>query len=78
MKDPMLWFLIGTSLLFACLGDYTEALTLLVASIPMVGMDVFLHRRTQASTESLSGHLATRAVVLRDGSTHDSPTYAER
>lgn len=52
---------------------YTEALTLLGASIPLVGMDVFLHRRTQASTEGLSGHLATRAVVLRDGNTADIP-----
>jgi len=67
LKDPMLWFLIGTSALFAMIGDTREALILLVALIPLLGMDAFLHRRTQASTEGLSGRLATHAVVIRGG-----------
>jgi Ca2+-transporting ATPase len=32
-------------------------------------MDAYLHRRTQASTEGLSGRLATQAKVHRDGAT---------
>ena len=44
--DPMLWFLLGTSGLFAVTGDTTEALVLLAALVPFVGMDAFLHRRT--------------------------------
>ena len=66
LKDPMLWFLIGTSALFALIGDTREAVILLVALIPLLGMDAFLHRRTQASTEGLSGRLATHATVMRD------------
>ena len=66
-KDPMLWFLLGTSALFALVGEYTEAVILLIALVPFFGMDAFLHRRTRASTEGLSSRLATRAAVLRDG-----------
>lgn len=66
LKDPMLWFLIGTSALFALIGDTRESVILLLALIPLLGMDAFLHRRTQASTEGLSGRLATHATVMRD------------
>ena len=73
VKDPMIWFLIGTALLFTWLGDKTEALVLAMALIPIVGMDVYLHRRTQASTEGLSGRLASQATVMRDGALQDVP-----
>ncbi len=66
-RDPMFWFLIGTSLLFAFLGDYSESVILGLAIIPIVGMDAYLHRRTQASTESLSGQIDATATVVRDG-----------
>lgn len=63
----MLWFLLGTSALFAVVGEFTEAFILLVALIPFLGMDAYLHRRTQASTAGLSSRLAAQAVVMRDG-----------
>ena len=66
-KDPMLWFLLGTSLLFGVVGERNEALVLLVALLPFIGMDAFLHRRTQASIAGLSSQLASHADVLRDG-----------
>ncbi|MCH4267296.1 MAG: cation-transporting P-type ATPase [Brevundimonas sp.] len=69
-RDPMLWFLLGLSLLFAALGDYTESAVLAAALVPMVGMDAFLHRRTQASTRSLSRRLAAQASVFRNGVSH--------
>jgi Ca2+-transporting ATPase len=67
-KDPMLWFLGATSLLYAVVGELAEALILLVALVPLVGMDAFLHWRSQASAEGLRARLAERAVVVRDGS----------
>ncbi|PWJ21626.1 cation-translocating P-type ATPase [Jannaschia seohaensis] len=67
VKDPMIWFLVGTALLFLWLGDYTEAAVLAVALIPIAGMDVYLHRRTEASTEGLRARLASRARVVRNG-----------
>ena len=67
IRDPMLWFLLGTALLFAWLEEFTEAAVLAVALLPIVGMDAYLHRRTQATTAGLSGRLASRATVIRDG-----------
>ncbi|HET9490672.1 MAG TPA: cation-transporting P-type ATPase [Methylomirabilota bacterium] len=66
-KDPMLWFLGATGLLYAVVGQLGEALILLVALVPLVGMDAFLHWRSQASAEGLRSRLAQRAVVVRDG-----------
>ncbi len=72
-RDPMIWFLAATAVLFAWLGDYVEASILAIALVPIIGMDAYLHRRTQASTEGLAGRLAARARVLRDGVFVDIP-----
>jgi Ca2+-transporting ATPase len=66
-RDPMIWFLVGTAGLYLALGSTVEALTLFSAIFPLVGMDAYLHRRTQASTVGLRHRLASRAAVLRDG-----------
>lgn len=66
-KDPMLWFLLSTSAVFLIIGEFTEAAILLVALLPFVGMDAYLHRRTQASIAGLSDCLAAQATVIRDG-----------
>ena len=66
-KDPMLWFFAGTSALYALVGQHTEAITLFAAILPLMGMDIYLHRRTQASTEGLKSRLATKATVIRNG-----------
>ncbi|MEK6735164.1 MAG: cation-transporting P-type ATPase [Pseudomonadota bacterium] len=66
-KDPMLWFLLGTSLLFFVLRELTEAMILLIALIPFLGMDAYLHRRTQASIAGLGSCLTTQTIVMRDG-----------
>ena len=66
-RDPMLWFLVLTAGLFGLLGQVTESLTLLVAIVPLLGMDAYLHRRTTASSAGLASRLASSARVLRDG-----------
>jgi Ca2+-transporting ATPase len=66
-RDPMIWFLVGIGALYGVLGEGVEAVTLILAIVPLVGMDAYLHRRTRASTEGLSSRLATQATVLRDG-----------
>lgn len=65
--DPMIWFLAGTAILFFCLGEYSEAIILIAAIFPIIGMDVFLHRRTVASTRGLLARLASNADVIREG-----------
>ncbi|RKH44632.1 cation-transporting P-type ATPase [Corallococcus sp. AB050B] len=66
-SDPMLWFLVGTSALYFALGERVDGAVMLLALAPLMGMDVFLHHRTQASTEGLRGRLAAHATVLREG-----------
>jgi Ca2+-transporting ATPase len=66
-KDPMLWFFAGTGALYFLTGQPVEAVVLFAAILPLIGMDVFLHRRTQASTEGLRTRLAATATVVRDG-----------
>lgn len=66
-RDPMLWFLAATSLVFALLGQFTDMAALLFAIAPLVGMDFYLHRRTEASVKGLSSALAAQASVIRDG-----------
>lgn len=68
LKDPMVWFFAGVGVVYVLIGQRTEAVTLLIAIIPLVGMDFYLHRRTQASTAGLNTRLATTAQVFRDGS----------
>lgn len=66
-KDPMIWFLIATSFLFAILKNYNQSIILLLATIPLIGMDALLHWRTQVSTQSLSQRLSTHVTVIRHG-----------
>lgn len=66
-RDPMIWFLVGTSVLYAVLGEVTEAITLAASIVPLVALDAYLHRRTQASTRRLRGLLADSARLVRDG-----------
>lgn len=73
-RDPMLWFLMLTASLFGLLGQITESLTLLVAMVPLLGMDAYLHRRTTASSAGLASRLASSARVLRDGRWQDIPS----
>jgi len=73
LKDPMIWFLAGVSLLYGVVGEIREAVILLVAIVPLIGMDAFLHRRTQASTEALKSRIAERATVVRDGEPVEIP-----
>lgn len=67
VRDPMLWFLLATGGLYALLGERAEAWTLLVAALPLITMDAYLHRRTQASIEGLRSRLVARANAMRDG-----------
>ncbi len=65
-KDPMIWFLIITGILFTLLKNYNQAIILFLATIPLIGMDAFLHWRTEVSTHALSSRLAATALVIRD------------
>lgn len=67
LLDPMIWFLVVASILFALIAKYSESIVLLLAILPIGGMDAFLHWRTQVSTRALSSRLVTYARVIREG-----------
>ena len=73
-RDPMLWFLLGTALLFAAIGDRLEAIVLAVALLPILGMDAWLHWRTQASTAGLASRIGAVARVVRNGQVREIPS----
>lgn len=72
-RDPMLWFLLLTAALFILLRQPRDALTLVVAIVPLVGMDAWLHRRTLASTAGLASRVGSSAHTLRDGTWTEVP-----
>ena len=73
LKDPMIWFLVMTALAYACLGNYPEALTLVVAIPPLIAMDAFLHRRVRVSAAGPKRQPAATARVWRDGVLREIP-----
>ena len=73
--DPMIWFLLATSGLFGLIGKYTDMVILILAILPLFGMDIYLHHRTQASIEGLRNILASTANVVRNGLTLTVPAH---
>ncbi|MBL8710292.1 MAG: cation-transporting P-type ATPase [Rhodospirillaceae bacterium] len=65
-RDPMIWFLVVMSALYGIVGEYTDAVVLLVALLPLIGMDAYLHRRTLVSTRGLADRLAATCRVVRN------------
>lgn len=47
LKDPMIWFLVGTGSIFVFVGQKSDAIVLFAAILPLVFMDAFLHWRTE-------------------------------
>lgn len=67
LKDPMVWFLVSISAVFYFIGEFTESLILILATLPLIFMDAFLHFRTQASTAGLRSQLSSKVTLLREG-----------
>lgn len=66
IRDPMIWFLFFIGTVYFFLQQYREAITLVVAILPLVLMDAFLHWRTQSSTAVLKSQLNKKVEVIRD------------
>lgn len=57
--------------LFIFLDDRVEAAILFVATVPLIGMGLYLHRRTRVSIEGLSSRLAIHALAVGDSEIAD-------
>ena len=67
IADPMAAMLAITGIVYLVLGDVIDGTILLVALIPVWGVDVVLAARSRRALAALRSSLAPRATVIRDG-----------
>jgi Ca2+-transporting ATPase len=67
LSDPMGLMLLFLSVVYWVLGKHTDTIILLIAYVPIVGVDVLLELRSQKALRSLKSTLKSTCHVLRDG-----------
>ena len=67
LADPMALMLLAAGAVYLALGEVRDGIVLLVALVPVLGVDVFLEMRSREALRKLSQQLQPRARVLRDG-----------
>jgi Ca2+-transporting ATPase len=65
--DPMAIMLLVAAGVYFALGDRRDAVVMLVALVPVVGVDVFLEARSRSALKKLAHEVAPHARVIRDG-----------
>lgn len=74
LADPMALMLVAASALSFAAGARRDAIVLLVAIAPVLGVDVFLEARSRQALRKLATAVAPRARLLRDGAVAAIPT----
>lgn len=69
ISDPMGIMLFCLSLVYWLIGDVNEAILLLAALVPIIGVDVVLQMRSQKALRALKKSLPSTCFVMRDGKT---------
>ena len=67
LKDPMVILLILATPIYMAIGDKGDALTTVIAIVPIVAIGWFLESRAQRSLDKLREISAPQVVVWRDG-----------
>lgn len=67
IADPMALMLVAAGLVYFALGETTDAVILLIALIPVLGVDVVLAARSRRALAALRAAVAPTARVVRDG-----------
>ncbi len=65
--DPMAVMLLVAAGVYFLLGERRDAIVMLAALVPVIGVDVFLEARSRAALKKLAKSVAPRALVIRDG-----------
>lgn len=73
LADPMGLMLLILSILYWMLGKHSDALVLLIAYVPIAGVDVLLELRSQKALRSLKKTLKSTCLVIREGKTCPIP-----
>jgi Ca2+-transporting ATPase len=67
LLDPMAIMLFLAAAIYLLLGERRDAVVMLVALVPVIGVDVFLEARSRTALKKLALSVAPRARVIRDG-----------
>ena len=67
LREPMFALLLGAGVIYLVLGDFTEALMLLVFATISVSITVVQELRSERVLEALRDMTSPRALVIRDG-----------
>jgi Ca2+-transporting ATPase len=65
LADPMALMLAATATVYLWLGDTTDAVIMLAALVPVLGVDVVLDARARGALKQLSAAVAPRAGCPR-------------
>ncbi|MEI8254912.1 MAG: cation-transporting P-type ATPase, partial [Deltaproteobacteria bacterium] len=74
LTDPMAVMLGVAAAAYMLLGETTDGIILLVALVPVLGIDVVLERRSHKALEQLARAVAPQARVVRGGVELDVPS----
>jgi len=64
--DPMALMLLAAGAVYLALGETRDAVVMLVALVPVIGVDVFLEARSHSALKKLAQSVQPRACVIRD------------
>lgn len=67
VREPMFLLLLAASLIYLFLGDFREAIVLLLSVFGVMGITFFQQRKTERALEALRDLSSPRALVIRDG-----------
>src|ERR1041384_6309038 len=67
VSEPMLALILAGAAIYLLLGDWKEAIILLVLALMSVVITVFQEARTERVLEALRDLASPRALVIRDG-----------
>jgi Ca2+-transporting ATPase len=73
LADPMALMLGAAAAVSFLIGERRDGIVLLVALLPVLGVDVFLAARSRRALEALAASVAPRALVRRDGRDVETP-----
>ena len=67
LREPMIALLVGTGVLYALIGDASEAITLGASVVFIVGLTLIQEWKTERAVSALKDLTSPRAQVIRDG-----------
>ncbi len=74
LADPMALMLAAAAAVYLALGQRRDGIVLLVAMLPVLGVDVLLEARSRQALKKLAVAVAPRAWAVRDGREVEVPT----